>query len=161
MAEKVKGAFGFVLNKFKIEVDISGVNQLLQTPIMNEAECYSVFVNLLSNAVKACMVSGGNKIQISAKKSNGSLIILFKDNGVGLSADHWESVFEPLEVDPENKMYKPLMHMLKDEALSTLGRGSGLGLSIVKSIIERLKGRIYFSKPQGNWKTVITIELPI
>jgi len=153
--------FSFVLSEFKIDVDSSGINPVLTTPDMNEAEFYTLIVNLLSNAVKAVIAGNGGKIKITAKKENSLIKICFFDDGAGISKKHWNTVFEPLVTDPENKIYQKLDFALHDNELSSLGRGSGLGLNIVKSIVESKNGSVRFIDTKDKWNTCICMKLPI
>jgi signal transduction histidine kinase len=81
------------------------------------------------------------------------------DKGVGLSKDRWKDVFEPLNPDPEDRIYKHLSTRLGDEELATLGRGTGLGLSIVRGIAESHKGTAQFVVPPKGWSTCVQVTL--
>jgi len=157
-ATQVVEGFGFILDEFKIHVDVD-VDDALKTPSIIEAEFYSLVVNLLSNAVKASIAGKSEEIRLSATQS-GAFVLKVLDKGVGLSKDRWEDVFEPLNPDPEDRIYKHLSTRLGDEELSTLGRGTGLGLSIVRGIAEAHGGRAEFTAPPKGWKTCVEIQLP-
>ncbi len=160
--KKIFDGFGFVFTQFKITADCSDISPILKTPMMNEAEFYSVLVNLISNSLKASIVNGGKKIKITAEKAQGkTLNISVLDQGVGLSKKHWDSVFDPLATDPENKIYSRLTLKFKNEELSTLGRGSGLGLSIVDSIVTKRKGSVAFVEAPQGWSTCVQVLLPL
>lgn len=159
--EQIFDGFGFVFSQFSIEAECSDISPILKTPLMNEAEFYSVMVNLISNSLKASIVNGGKAIKVSADNTdNRILTINVMDKGVGLSKKHWESVFEPLTSDPENKIYGQLSAKFKTDELSTLGRGSGLGLSIVNSIVSKKRGQVAFVNPPRGWNTCVEIALP-
>ena len=152
-------SFGYIIDSFNINVDINIEDEHIKTPLMVEAEIYSVLVNLISNAIKAVIAGGGNNIKINVRKNN-NLEIEILDNGIGLSKKYWNEVFEPLNSDPDGIMYEKLSIKLGDRELSNLGRGSGLGLNIVKGIVEKYKGEVIFIEPLSNWKTCIKVTLP-
>lgn len=158
----VKG-FEFLLTQFNIDIEVKCNSKLLKTIPMRQGELYAIVVNLISNAIKACMAKNTSKNSILLEvidKSENGISIICSDTGVGLSKSYWESVFEPLVSDPEDKIYNPISLTFKDEALATLGRGSGMGLNIVKGILEAYKGKAKFISPKGRWNTSILVDLP-
>jgi PAS domain S-box-containing protein len=102
------------------------------------SELREVFVNLIVNAVDA-MPQGGC-LAISCSRRDDHLRLHFVDTGGGMPEDVREKVFEPF--------------------FSTKGaHGTGLGLSVSYSIIERHGGSIKVESEQGRG-TTFTIELP-
>lgn len=93
-----------------------------------------VMVNLISNAVKFSDKAGA-RIQIRLAVQNGGLLISVTDEGIGIASKDQEAIFMKF-------------HQVKD---SIRGRppGSGLGLSISKSIIERHGGKIWVESGEG------------
>lgn len=157
----VINGFEFVTNEHDIKITYDVSSKLLKTRKMAESAIYSVFVNIISNAIKAVLASNddGKLIHIKAERQ-GNLIIQFMDNGIGLDKGNWDIVFQPLESDPSGELYRKLTEILPGESLEILGKGSGLGLNIVKSIVQTNKGEVYFSEPDKNWKTMIEVTLP-
>ncbi len=103
------------------------------------SELREVFVNLIVNAVDA-MPEGG-RISISSQRENDRLRLQFADSGTGMPEDVRQKIFEPF--------------------FSTKGaHGTGLGLSVSYSIIERHEGSIKVDSELGRG-TVFTIELPV
>lgn len=102
------------------------------------SELREVFVNLIVNAVEA--MPRGGKLSISCRRKDNRLQLQFSDNGMGMPDDVRQKIFEPF--------------------FSTKGaHGTGLGLSVSYSIIERHEGSIsVVSQPGGG--TTITIDLP-
>ena len=141
-------------NGEKKQSDIS--ENLLTKPIL-EAEFYSIIVNLLSNAIKAVIAGYGNKILIKAEKIRNSIYLRMFNDGIKLNKKYWYEVFKPLVNDPENEIYKGLIQRTNDEEISLLGRGSGLGLSIIKDMIEKNNGSINFIDVDKPWKTGIEV----
>jgi signal transduction histidine kinase len=90
-----------------------------------------VFNNLIKNAVQATFKDKANTISISVSQLNENVIVEINDNGIGISKDMEDRLFEP--------------------NFTTKSSGTGLGLSIVKNIIEELGGSIWFksSKESG------------
>ncbi len=95
-----------------------------------------VFWNLADNARKA-MPHGGT-ISVTARAAGGRVEILFRDTGVGLTAQQAEKIFEPFQ--------------------SEFDRGTGLGLAIVYQIIQAHKGLIRAEPAERG--CVLHIELP-
>jgi heavy metal sensor kinase len=103
-----------------------------------------VLTNLLSNAVKHN--SSGCSIQVTLKKEGDSAHIEISDDGQGIDADALPHIFE--------RFFRV------DKARSRQQGGSGLGLSIVKSIVEAHGGTIEATSIPGK-KTTFTILLPL
>ena len=102
------------------------------------SELREVFVNLIVNAVDA-MPKGG-KLKISCVADKGRLQLQFADNGTGMPEDVRQRIFDPF--------------------FTTKGaHGTGLGLSVSYSIIERHEGSISVASNLGEG-TVFTVELP-
>jgi two-component system sensor histidine kinase BaeS len=97
--------------------------------------------NLASNALRH--TPPGGTIRLGAARDNGTVKITVADNGVGIPAEHLPHVFD--------RFYKA------DQSRSQAG--SGLGLSIVKAIIERHGGSVSVRSERGGG-TVFTLVLP-
>jgi PAS domain S-box-containing protein len=102
------------------------------------SELREVFVNLIVNAVDA--MPRGGKLLIQCRRQDNRLQLQFSDNGMGMPEDVRQKIFEPF--------------------FSTKGaHGTGLGLSVSYSIIERHEGSIsVVSQPGGG--AIFTIDLP-
>ena len=105
---------------------------------------YRVFYNLIQNSIRYNMDNGS--IYISAKQNQHHTTVQICDTGIGIPAENRQRIFEPF--------------FRVDKSRSRLMGGAGLGLSIVKNIIEKHHGTIEISdnKPQG---TCFTVELPL
>ena len=102
------------------------------------SELREVFVNLIVNAVDA--MPRGGKLLITSRRRDKRLQLQFTDNGVGMPEEVRQKIFEPF--------------------FSTKGaHGTGLGLSVSYSIIERHEGSISVDTKVGNG-TTFTIDLP-
>lgn len=102
------------------------------------SELREVFVNMIVNAVDA--MPRGGKLLISCRRIDNRLQLHFTDNGVGMPEDVQQKIFEPF--------------------FSTKGaQGTGLGLSVSYSIIERHSGSISVVSEPGKG-ACFTIDLP-
>ncbi len=98
-----------------------------------------VFNNLLNNSVQAIPKYKNGEINISIYKEDAYIIVIVKDNGQGIPEEQKNKIFIP--------------------NFSTKTGGMGLGLVIVKNIIEIVSGEINFYSQQGEGTTFI-IKLP-
>ena len=103
-----------------------------------------VIVNLLSNAIR--YTNNGGSIYVSAYKENGNIKIHFKDNGIGMPKESLDYIFE--------RFYRV------DESRSKYTGGIGVGLTIVKSIIDLHKGKIEVESELNKGSEFI-VTLPI
>ena len=104
-----------------IECDLESIDSYL-----DKYKISQVIVNLLSNAIR--YTNTGGKIFISSYKENNNLKIQFKDNGIGIPKENIKYIFE--------RFYRV------DESRSKNTGGIGVGLTIVKSIIDLHQGTI-------------------
>ncbi len=101
-----------------------------------------VFLNICLNALEA-MPSGGRlsvKVQSEAFGEEAYVIVLFEDNGSGISEEEQGRVFDPY--------------------FTTKNQGTGLGLATVVKILESHKAQIELQSVEGQG-TIFTIRLPI
>lgn len=99
-----------------------------------------VFINILKNAIEARDVNKDkNKINICLESDNEFMKIIIEDNGVGMDKDELNNV---------SKMF-----------FTTKKRGSGLGVSLSKEIIEQHGGSIVYNSVKGEGTRVI-VTLP-
>lgn len=109
----------------------------------NSSMLYRAFYNLVENAYKYNCLNG--EISITAYRERGVSYIQISDTGKGIPEEYLPFIFEPF--------YRV------DASRSRKIAGAGLGLSLVKTIIERHGGNIAASSNYGNGST-FTIELP-
>lgn len=104
-----------------------------------------VFFNLLSNALKFTPEGGNVTIRVSALNDSSQLHVEIADTGIGISDEEMSRLFKPFA--------------LSHQDLHGQIQGSGVGLAIVKSIIEKHEGSISVSRmsPSG---TCFSICLP-
>ena len=157
--QEVLSSFDYLIKHYDLDEPIIDVPDSLRTVRMLDAEFFSIVVNLVSNAIKAILAGRGRRIFIQARKDNGKTVIRVFDDGVGVAEDVREKVFEPLTADPYNQIYKGLRRIIQDEELAALGRGSGLGLNIVRGIVETYGGKAHFIDVKPPWKTCAEVIL--
>lgn len=157
---KAKNAFNLIIHDYEIDVNFDDIPTNLIIHNIFEAELYTILLNVLSNSIKS-VIAGKNKrkIKIAANKLNGKNRINIMDTGMGLNPDRYEDVFIPFLADPDKNLYSELDNKLNPSDKYIVGTGSGLGLSIVKEIIQVRQGNIYFITPSGEWKANLEIEL--
>jgi two-component system phosphate regulon sensor histidine kinase PhoR len=100
--------------------------------------------NLLENGAKYS--TGAPKLEIVLQEKGSNVILSVKDHGVGIPPEHLERIFE--------RFYR-----IEGGASPKKLGSSGLGLSIVQTIIEKHFGKISVTSKQ-NVGTTFTIELP-
>jgi signal transduction histidine kinase len=83
-----------------------------------------VFNNLIKNSIQAISNKKDGEILISLFRENDFCIITFKDNGIGIDTSLQSRIFSPY--------------------FTTKSGGTGLGLAMVKNIIESMDGKIWF-----------------
>ncbi|MBK8284211.1 MAG: HAMP domain-containing protein [Ahniella sp.] len=88
-----------------------------------------VFVNLLTNAIEAGAELAPLRISLTSRREGDSLLVAVRDFGPGLPADFAQYAFEPYR--------------------STKPKGSGLGLSLVKKVMEEHGGTVQAGNAEG------------
>jgi signal transduction histidine kinase len=90
-------------------------------------------MNLMLNAIEA-MRDGGGELTIKSRLNpDGFLLASITDTGVGLPAEWTEEIFDPFR--------------------STKPQGTGMGLTITRSIVESYGGRVWATSNQGQGAT--------
>ena len=102
-----------------------------------------IVLNLISNAIKFSNI--GDEIFVDIKNKNEFVEISVKDNGIGIEEKYLDIIFD---------RFKQV-----DRSLSRNREGTGVGLSLVKSIIEIAGGSITVESEYGNGST-FRVNLP-
>ncbi|MBL8189360.1 MAG: HAMP domain-containing histidine kinase [Acidobacteria bacterium] len=135
--------FEIVLDQHGFTVHLEKPQQSLPPVVIDQEAIAQAFINLLDNAVK---YSGeATEINVALGQQNGFVTIAVRDFGIGIASEEREKVFE--------KFYRVgnvLVHDVK---------GSGLGLSIVKHIIEAHHGKVTVESELGKGSTFV-LHLP-
>ncbi len=106
------------------------------------SQLQQVMLNLLNNALYALKKKENGEIRITSKREDDSVKISVADNGCGIDPKVVEKIFLPFFTT------KPV------------GQGTGLGLSTIYGIVERLGGQILVNSEE-NVGTVFTVRLPL
>ena len=117
---------------FENRDNITVRNRIPEEEIMvkgDRDQCLRVFNNLLTNAVQALSGTEDPWIEIGRQRQDGKIVIVVRDNGCGIGEEMKPRIFTP--------------------NFTTKTTGSGLGLAMVKNIIEGFGGRIWFSSEKG------------
>lgn len=133
----------FAIDRREITVD-NDLPSDLRSPSMFPAEIVAIFTNLLSNAIKAAGHAGG--IKVRAGRSSEPTIVV-ENTGVAVDVDDSEKWFKPFRSTT----------VATDAAL---GQGMGLGLTIVRSILDEYGATASFIRPSKNYSTAIELRFP-
>ncbi len=133
---------------FMLEPQWSSKKIEISAEMSTEAEFFGdqdlltqVWVNLLGNAIKFTPIEG--QIEIQVKVENGKIVCKIKDNGIGISPEDQMHIFE--------RFYKV------DKSRDRTQGGNGLGLSLVKKIVELHAGHILVSSSEGVGSTFTVV----
>ena len=99
-----------------------------------------VLNNLLKNAVQAIPEGREGRIEVSARKMDDRAVLEVRDNGAGIGAEVRERIFTP--------------------SFTTKSSGMGLGLALVKRMVEQAGGRVWFESAEGEGARFF-VELPV
>lgn len=138
--ELIEKSLSMVSNELKYKVEIIKCLDAKVEIFGFPQKLLQVFINMLVNASHAIQNKGS--ITIDSKASDDEVCICFEDNGSGITQEHLTDIFTPFFTT------KPV------------GKGTGLGLHIVRSIIEDHHGRINVSSIVGKGSK-FDIYLPV
>jgi len=121
--KKLTVSQNFNIKSFSIKSDIKFLTIIIQ--------------NLLSNSIK--YTNKGGKIVLSISKDKNNILIKVSDNGIGIPQDQQKKIFTKLFRADNARIMDP--------------DGSGLGLYIVKEIVNNIGGKIWFKSKEGKGTT--------
>ncbi len=134
----IKDSIEDAVNLLDFEAKSKGININIVAPLKeiiikgNDADFKMVVINIILNAIKAMGNNGVLTITIKQDKKK-NVLISFNDTGIGIAPDKINRIFDPF-YSGDNASDK---------------KGSGLGLSIAKSIVEKSGGKISVSSTLG------------
>lgn len=113
--------------------------------LADENKFQQILINLLDNAAKYSSLDTPISVSAFMSGSSDSVNIIIKDLGVGISKENIKKIFD--------KFKRVESHLTRKT------QGSGLGLYIVKSLVEKMNGRITAESEEGKGST-FTITMP-
>lgn len=143
--DDVINEFKHLIDRKNLKITINSNFDEKQYPIISDVEKIRLVVsNLLNNAIRYSYENG--EIIISLKLEQNKLQFSFRDFGIGIKPQSFEKVFE--------RFYRI------DNTINSLNKGSGIGLTVSKQIIELLGGTIYFEHQNQGAEVIFTIKIP-
>lgn len=112
------------------------INNTLPNILFNKTHIIQVFENLIGNAVKYMNKPKG-EVKIGCEEQENHWIFFVSDNGSGIEEKYFDKIFQPFEK----------AHNRKDV------QSTGIGLSIVKKIIENSGGKVWVESEVGKGST--------
>lgn len=130
---------------FQIHTDLQPFPRIL----VDRVQLTKIFLNLLSNAVK--YTHAGGKIELIVEPielagPDAGCRIIVKDNGIGISDEFMSHIYDPFAQENDYQ--------------AGTSMGTGLGLPIVKRIVDIMKGTIEVQSQKGQG-TCFTVHLPV
>ena len=126
--EQMSGLLRSEANRHTIAI-CSEVESDTPNILANPVQLQQVFMNLMLNAIEAMKDTGGTLTIRSRIDPENRLFVSISDTGIGLPAGSAEQVFEPFH--------------------TTKPQGTGMGLTITRSIVESYGGRVWATANQG------------
>jgi len=105
----------------------------------DQSQLQQVFLNIISNAVDAIGKNG--LVEIESSYTDANIKVCIADDGPGIRADQQKRVFDPFFTTKQT------------------GKGTGLGLWVTYSIVEKLGGSISINSREGEG-TTFTVQIP-
>ena len=147
MEELLKSIVDFLSTRVKsknqtitLKIPEESLPELTTDPMALE----SIFGNLITNAIN--YTQNGGTIMVSVSQSVGNLLVKVEDNGFGIEAKYLDQIFD--------KFYR-----VKNDKTRFI-TGTGLGLPIVKGLVDSLQGTITVESTPGVGST-FTVVLPV
>lgn len=123
----------------QLELFIDTFDVANEDVIADSLKLSQVFINLLSNAVKYTPAGGVISFRIIQEttfhRGRGDYTFIVKDNGIGMSREFVDHIFEPFE---------------RESSVTKTGiQGTGLGMAITRNIVEMMGGEIRVTSEKG------------
>ena len=127
-------------NRITLDLEIDKTLEIVGDPI----RFHKVIVNLLANAIDGCAakVSGSRKIAVRLRKVGSKIRLQVEDTGIGMEPKQLKQIFTPFFTTKGT------------------GDGMGIGLAIVKEVVEENLGGTIAIRSKPNVKTEVLIEFP-
>lgn len=121
--------------KHNVSLFLYGKHTLIKA---NRQMLEEVIFNLCDNGIR--YNEPGGKVEISIKENTDNIILMIKDNGIGISCENQKRIFE--------RFYRV------DKSRSKKTGGTGLGLAIVKHIVEQMDAKLHLESELGKGTTI-------
>lgn len=118
----------------------------LPTVVLDPKYLRMIFQNLISNSIKYSREMGSIKFDIHLDESKNNFVTTISDNGIGIPQDQQSQIF--------SKLFRA------DNVREHQVEGTGLGLYIVKSIVDYSDGKIWFESKENQGSTFF-VSLPL
>ncbi|HEX6570739.1 MAG TPA: response regulator, partial [Steroidobacteraceae bacterium] len=132
----------FVENKHDLRLAVPDSSMPLDADVTRLSQ---IFVNLLTNAAK--YTEPGGHVEVVAQVRDREVSVAVKDDGIGLASEHLDRVF--------------LMFSQVDSTITRSRGGLGIGLSLVKHLVELHGGRVAAQSPGLGKGSTFTVTLPL
>jgi len=127
-------------HRLKVDLPAGGLQVHADRTRLSQA-----FMNLLNNAAK--YTDRGGEITLSGRVEGGKVVVCVKDSGIGIPADHLESVFE--------------MFSQVETALTRSRGGLGIGLSLTQQLVQMHGGSVSAHSAGAGKGSEFRVELPL
>ena len=147
---------GEVIQEIKVFVDDRNqtiVNEVPNVVVLgDENRLAQMLFNVLSNAVKYS--KDGDEILVGGSVEGEHVHLFFRDPGIGIASAELEKIFEKFYQLGDADQHR-------SSKFKFMGGGSGLGLTIVKGIVDQHKGKVWAESAGADLGTTIHIMLPL
>jgi len=127
----------------QITLSLHGEDQYQQPVLADKEAMLSIFTNLIDNAIK--YTPDGGHVEVLLEHNGMYVKVAVKDDGIGMTADERERVFDEF-------------YRAKNEYTSQIP-GTGLGLSLIKRLVDLHQGRVTVDSVPGKGST-FAVRLP-
>ncbi len=144
----IDSAVQMIKNQYKTHNYVCNYEKNLPKVLIDTDKFQQIMLNLIDNASKYSPENSDVYINVSQNYNDNTLIISVKDNGIGISNENIDKIF--------NKFSRV------DSPLTRKIQGNGLGLYITKTLVEKMNGNISVesSKDGSNFKIIFKIASP-
>jgi signal transduction histidine kinase/DNA-binding response OmpR family regulator len=146
----IKELFDQIEEAFRVECKMKSIDLMIHITCdewvyVDQNKLEKIVWNLMSNAVKFTPEGGEIYLGVECLQDTGSIKMTVKDTGIGIGESELKKIFDRFyQVKEKNIRYE----------------GTGIGLSIVKELVELHKGTIHVASTPGSG-TVFTVILPL
>lgn len=134
-----------IVSSIKFDIEQAGASVQVDTlpPCQgDQTQINQVFSNLLGNTLKYLDPNRPALVRVSGREASGEVVYCVEDNGVGIAAEHRDAIYK-------------IFHRLDPQR----GTGEGLGLTIVRRVLDRHGGKIWVES-EVNEGSTFYVSLP-